>query len=121
MLENFLSLSNSPEQMRFFFRLIHQSSWRSLILSLGCYFPPLLYGGFIQDPAYPKRLPVLSMLKNSLKECSTPARDGLGILLPAFLFSSSVKENVSWYLFPDHRRSYFDSLLFSSICRGGDS
>ena len=70
-----------------------RSDWRYLLLSPGWYFPPLSYGGFLQALSFPKRFPIFSGLRNPLRDCSAPARDVLGSLLPAFLSRRSVTKN----------------------------
>ena len=104
----------------FFFLLIYRLyCWCPLLLT-GCSFPQLLYGSFLWAIACPKRFPFFLGIQNSRRDCSAPASNVLGSLLPAFLFRRSVTKKISWTLFPALLRAYFGSRLSSSFCRGVD-
>ena len=80
--------------------------WWSLLLSPGCYFPPLLLGGFLGLLLAPKRFHILSGLLNSWRDWYAPAIDVLGIIFPAFLSHLSVTKKVSWDILPALQRYY---------------
>ena len=80
--------------------LFVQSSRRSSLLSPGCCFPPLSSHRFLWALAFPKIFIGLLGLQNPRRDCSAPAIDVLGRIIPAFLSLHSAKNKVSWYPFP---------------------
>ena len=97
------------------FTFPHSFRW-SPILSEGCSFSPLFSVGFLRALACTKRFPVVLGPQNTRRDCSEPASDVLGSLLPDFLSYCSSTKKVSWDLFPALRRSYFCGRLASSFC-----
>ena len=85
--ENFLSLSTPCKLLRFFL-----PPDPPIISAVSAIFAGLLFSFTLIWRVYlgcvhPKRFPVFSGLQNYWRDCSAPASDVLGSLLPDFLFS----------------------------------
>ena len=99
-----------------------RSSWQYLLLLPGCLYPPAhMLAVSLGSLSSPQGSLFFRCSNYSRRDCSASASDVPGSLIPAFLFSCSVKKKVSWYLLPAIQQAYFGDRLSSSFCRGGDN